>query len=132
MSVLQSNVSMQCPGCTNIFFSLKSLRVHLSEDHNVAQEELEHILNSFQINEGCELRNESDLGAEVCLKESTQEMNDHILSNDESSQAQPSKSPAKNDTPPQRSTGKLLLSFILQTQWYFAWKACSILTHSIF
>ncbi|KAK3932260.1 Gastrula zinc finger protein XlCGF26.1 [Frankliniella fusca] len=44
----ENNCSMQCPGCSNIFFSQKSLRVHLSEDHNVAQEELENILNSFK------------------------------------------------------------------------------------
>lgn len=41
---------MQCPGCSNIFYSQKSLRVHLTEDHNVAQEELESILRTYNSN----------------------------------------------------------------------------------
>lgn len=40
---------MQCPGCDNIFYSVNSLRVHLSEDHNVAPEELENIISNFNL-----------------------------------------------------------------------------------
>jgi len=32
--------SIKCPGCKNIFFTSKSLRVHLSQDHQVGDEEL--------------------------------------------------------------------------------------------
>ena len=32
--------NIKCPGCKNIFFTSKSLRVHLSQDHQVGDEEL--------------------------------------------------------------------------------------------
>jgi hypothetical protein len=32
--------NIKCPGCRNIFFTSKSLRVHLSQDHQVGDEEL--------------------------------------------------------------------------------------------
>ncbi|KAJ9599322.1 hypothetical protein L9F63_010189 [Diploptera punctata] len=36
---------LNCPGCTNIFFSSKSLRMHLSQDHLMESEELKIILD---------------------------------------------------------------------------------------
>lgn len=50
ISCSQNNGGMQCPGCDNIFYSVNSLRVHLSEDHNVAPEELENIISTFNSN----------------------------------------------------------------------------------
>lgn len=58
----ENNSSMQCPGCSNIFFSQKSLRVHLSEDHNVAQEELENILSTFKNSDNVEKDEPNILG----------------------------------------------------------------------
>lgn len=36
--------NIKCPGCKNVFFTSKSLRVHLSQDHQVGDEELRTLL----------------------------------------------------------------------------------------
>jgi hypothetical protein len=36
--------NIRCPGCENVFFSSKSLRVHLSHDHQVGDEELRTLI----------------------------------------------------------------------------------------
>lgn len=102
---------MQCPGCSNVFFSQKSLRVHLSEDHNVAEEELEHILSTFQASNDRELKNQDDLESNLskdeeqaslnmCSEDITQQLNDHSCSHDKSSEIQPLKSSClKKGTP---------------------------------
>ncbi|XP_034255787.1 zinc finger Y-chromosomal protein 2-like isoform X2 [Thrips palmi] len=123
----ESNGSMQCPGCSNIFFSQKSLRVHLSEDHNVAQEELEHILSTFQTNDGGVLKNQSNLESDLrhdeeqislnaCNEVIADEMNNHCYSGDKSSDIQPLKSTCLkkgSPVPPQRSTA--LRRSVMQT-----------------
>lgn len=101
----ESNEGMQCPGCSNIFFSQKSLRVHLSEDHNVAKEELEHILSSFpyQSSNDREMKNQSDVESNLrndeeqtslneCSEEIILELDNHHFSNVEASEKQPQNS----------------------------------------
>jgi hypothetical protein len=36
--------NIKCPGCTNIFFTSKSLKVHLSQDHQVGDEKLKPLV----------------------------------------------------------------------------------------
>lgn len=36
--------NIKCPGCENVFFTSKSLRVHLSQDHQVGDEELRTLI----------------------------------------------------------------------------------------
>ncbi|XP_021921828.1 uncharacterized protein LOC110830826 isoform X3 [Zootermopsis nevadensis] len=40
----KSRHNIKCPGCKNVFFTSKSLRVHLSQDHQVGDEELRTLL----------------------------------------------------------------------------------------
>ena len=113
---------MQCPGCSNIFFSQKSLRVHLSEDHNVAKEELEHILSSFpyQSSNEREMKNQSDVESNLrndeeqtslneCSEEIILELDNHHFSNVETSEKQPQNSTClkkATSIPPPKTMGK--------------------------
>ncbi|KAG8229844.1 hypothetical protein J437_LFUL009119 [Ladona fulva] len=40
---------LKCPGCPNVFFSSKALEVHLSQDHQVSDAELQIILKNMDI-----------------------------------------------------------------------------------
>ncbi|XP_068084384.1 uncharacterized protein [Anabrus simplex] len=44
--VLRAKQKMNCPGCSNVFFSTSSLSVHLTQDHEVSEQELQIIMNN--------------------------------------------------------------------------------------